>query len=99
MNWGNSICRALPVLGVAFLVSLVQAQINTGRITGSVTDPSGASIAEVSLRAINEETGVVTTTTSQATGDYLLNFLVPGNNIRLEVSKSASSRQWRPAPW
>ena len=63
-----------------------QGQINTGRITGTVSDPSGASIADVVLRAISHETGVVTTTKSSSAGDYLINFLVPGS-YRLEAEK------------
>ena len=63
-----------------------QGQINTGRIAGTVSDPSGASIADVVLRAISHETGVVTTTKSSSAGDYLINFLVPGS-YRLEAEK------------
>ena len=72
------ICAALP--------GSVWGQINTGRITGSVVDPSGAVVTDVAVRATNEDTGVVSTTQSQPTGDYLLNFLVPGA-YRVEAEK------------
>ena len=42
---------------------------------------------EVSVRATNEDTGVVTNTVSQETGDYLVNFLIPGT-YRVEVEQS-----------
>ncbi len=54
------------------------AQINTGKITGFVTDSSGAVISGVPVTATNGETGVVTKTETSETGEYLLNFLVPG---------------------
>jgi hypothetical protein len=62
------------------------AQINTGRISGFIYDPAGATVPGVAIRAINEQTGIVTSTTSQATGDYLVNFLIPGN-YRVESEK------------
>jgi hypothetical protein len=71
----------LTKLLLAFLVLAAACfpQVNTGRITGIVHDPSGASVPRVPVRATNEETGVVTNTVSLDTGDYLLNFLIPGN--------------------
>ncbi len=66
-------------------------QINTGRITGTVTDPTGATIAEVVIRATNQDTNVVTTGQSQPTGDFLLNFLVPGP-YRVEAEKQGFQR-------
>src|SRR3989442_1495006 len=64
----------------------IRAQINTGRITGSVMDATGAAVPEVAIRATSEETGVVTATRSRGSGDYLINFLVPGN-YRIEAEK------------
>ena len=56
------------------------AQINTGKISGFVTDSSGAIIAGVPVTAANDETGVVTRTHTSDAGEYLLNFLVPGTS-------------------
>ena len=66
---------------VAFGAALACAQINTGRITGSVTDASGSAVPRVVIRVTNEETGVVSSTASLAAGDYLVNFLVPDQNF------------------
>jgi hypothetical protein len=71
-------------LCLVLLPAILPAQINTGRITGFVTDPTGAIVADVVLRAVNEETGVGTLSKSTGTGEYLVNFLVPGN-YRLEA--------------
>lgn len=68
----------LLTIAVWSLSSLV-AQINTGKITGIITDSSNASIVRASLRATNAETGVTTTAQTQENGGYLLNFLIPGH--------------------
>ncbi|HSB17018.1 MAG TPA: carboxypeptidase-like regulatory domain-containing protein, partial [Bryobacteraceae bacterium] len=75
------------VFSFAFLGSPSFAQINTGRVTGTVLDATGAAVPAVSIRAVNEDTGVTTSTESLATGDYLLNFLVPGR-YRVEAEKT-----------
>src|SRR5882724_4708332 len=54
------------------------AQINTGRISGVITDTTGANVAEVSLRETNDATGVTSVAKSSAAGEYLINFLLPG---------------------
>jgi hypothetical protein len=54
------------------------AQINTGKISGFVTDSSGAVIAGVPVTAANDETGAVTRAETSDSGEYLMNFLVPG---------------------
>ena len=76
-------------------------QVNTGRITGIVHDPSGAAAPKVSVRATNEDTGVVTNTVSQETGDYLVNFLIPGTiawRSSRPVFKRASIQEWQSTP-
>jgi outer membrane receptor protein involved in Fe transport len=74
-------------LAFVFIAALSVAQVNTGRITGIVQDSSGASVPGVPVRATNEETGVITTAISQETGDYLVNFLIPGT-YRVEAEKT-----------
>src|SRR5689334_23555822 len=58
--------------------SFISAQINTGRITGIITDSAGAVVVGAAVRATNQQTGVVTAVQSQESGSYLLNFLIPG---------------------
>jgi hypothetical protein len=43
----------------------------TARIKGTVTDPTGAVVAKATVTVTNTQTGVVSTTTSNASGDYL----------------------------
>jgi len=73
----NVLC--LVFLATFFEMCLpVVAQINTGKITGTVTDSTGAIIVGATVRATNQGTGVASTVPSQANGSYLINFLIPG---------------------
>ena len=72
------LCLALIVI-FSCMCTPVAAQINTGKITGIVTDSGGAVVSGATLRATNQETGVTTSVPSQAGGRYLINFLIPGH--------------------
>jgi hypothetical protein len=54
------------------MISFVMANAGdvTARIKGTVADPSGAVLANVTVTATNVATGVITTTISQKNGDY-----------------------------
>lgn len=52
------------------LCGLVRAQVNTSAISGSVVDPTGASIAGATVSLLNEETGVRLTGSTTAAGNY-----------------------------
>jgi hypothetical protein len=54
------------------------AQINTGRIMGTVRDASGAVIPDARVAATNDATGAMAPTQSTESGDYVINFLLPG---------------------
>ena len=60
------------------IVALAQSQITTGVIEGSVTDPSGAVMANASVEAKNLETNFSRTTTTGADGRFVLLSLPPG---------------------
>jgi hypothetical protein len=55
------------------------AQGDRGTITGVVSDPAGAVVANASIEAKNSETGVVFQSVSTATGNYTLGQLPIGN--------------------
>lgn len=70
----------LSILVCSFLAAAaLPAQETRGRILGRVTDPTGAVVAGANVSAVNTATGVVTSGTSTATGDYTLPFLLAGN--------------------
>lgn len=71
---GAGVVAVFLVLGAGSM----RAQINTGRIAGTVRDASGAVIPDVRILATNDATGTVTATQSSESGDYVVNFLIPG---------------------
>lgn len=79
--------RWLCLLMLAICSQVTFAQINTGKIAGTVTDNTGATIADASVRAVEDGTGVITQTRTEEHGDYLLNFLSPGT-YRIETEKA-----------
>ncbi|WP_238325877.1 TonB-dependent receptor [Bryobacter aggregatus] len=60
------------------LCSLASAQDARGTILGRVTDTTGANIVAAPVRALNPSTGVTLTATTNADGNYLLPYLLPG---------------------
>ena len=88
--------RNYLLFAIMFLVcsAIGLAQINTGKISGFVTDSSGAVITGVPVMATNDGTGVVTRTATSGTGEYLLNFLVPGT-YHVEVEKQGFQKAVR----
>jgi hypothetical protein len=65
-------------LGVLFAASTLSAQVTTGTILGTVTDPAGAPVAgaQVTVTEVNRGTSVQRTT--DETGSFIVPFLVPG---------------------
>jgi Carboxypeptidase regulatory-like domain/TonB dependent receptor len=59
-------------LCMLLLASLAFAQSDRGTITGTVTDPAGAAIANAQIQAKQLETGALFPTASTGTGDYTL---------------------------
>ncbi|MSO23694.1 MAG: TonB-dependent receptor [Acidobacteria bacterium] len=72
----------LVFLGMLFSIP-IHAQ-NLGRISGTVTDQSGAVVVGAALVAINKETGVRTPATTNEAGNYSIAALLPGR-YRVEV--------------
>ncbi len=54
------------------------AQIDTGGITGTVTDPAGAVVPGATITLTNDATGVLLSTKSTSSGTYSLNAIRPG---------------------
>ena len=63
-----AICGSLPVF----------AQVTSGNVTGTVYDPSGAVAPNAAVAVRNNDTGVVTSTVSNASGDYRIPDLLVG---------------------
>ena len=83
--------RVLLLMGILSLAVLaadtLSAQIDTGGITGTVTDSSGAIVPSVTITLTNEATGVALSTKSTSTGTYSLNSVRPGTyTLRAEAA-------------
>ncbi len=59
-------------------ISALIAQDPRGRITGRVTDPTGAVVPNTEISATNRDTGVKLTATTNETGAYDLLYIQPG---------------------
>jgi hypothetical protein len=57
----------------------VFAQIDTGGVTGTVIDSTGAIVPNVNIKLINDETAVVVSARSTSTGAYSFNAVRPGS--------------------
>jgi hypothetical protein len=75
--------HTLPL--IIALVALPLFAQNAGEITGTVTDSTGAVMAGATVTVVSPATNQTRTTTTNATGNYSVPFLVPGiYNIRVE---------------
>ena len=78
---------------LCFLVlatNLISAQIDTGEITGTVTDRAGAVVADATITLTNDETSIILSTKSTSTGTYSLNDIRPEGD-RLVTPAPATS--------
>jgi hypothetical protein len=60
----------LAVFALLALTMSAFAQVQNGQITGTVTDPSGAAIANAKVTVTNAATGFSTSTNSNSSGNY-----------------------------
>jgi hypothetical protein len=77
---------AVSILGIVFLLSFSAfSQGTTTRITGTVTDSSGAAVPGASVTLTDEATNVSIKTTTSNSGNYLFDLIQPGTyTVRVE---------------
>src|ERR1700749_4316099 len=85
----------LAAMGIAFLSQPAQAQTTYGSITGSVTDPSGATIAGAQVTLTNVGTSEKRTQPTGSDGLFLFVNLIPGS-YGIDVEKPGFKRYSRP---
>jgi hypothetical protein len=56
-----------------------QSAAATGRLEGTIADPSGAAIPDAELTIRNQNTGIATTVRSTAEGEFVVLYLDPGS--------------------
>src|SRR5205085_10908686 len=84
LNMKSLLTRASLVVLLAFATTPIFAQ-DTGAITGTVRDTSGASVAGAQVKITGAAGGIARTTTTNGDGDYLAAGL-PGGTYDLAVS-------------
>ncbi len=67
------------LMATAWVPSLMAQSSGTGGLTGTVTDPSGAVVRNVTVTATNIATSQARTATTSADGSYRFSLLPPGN--------------------
>ncbi len=102
--------KFVPLWKVAFLFILnlpLLAQLTSGNVTGTVYDPTGATVPNATIVAKNNATGVETTTTGAGAGGYRFENLPVGTytitvtapgfakaeigNIRIELNQTVTT--------
>jgi hypothetical protein len=68
---------ALLALGLFLVIGLI-AQTETGQITGTIQDPTGAVVPNATITAVNATTGSQRSTATNSTGLFVLPNLTPG---------------------
>jgi hypothetical protein len=81
----NQPCRGITLLLAAVLPISVWAQRTTSSISGTVTDPAGASVPDAQVRATATSTGSVFNATTNGEGFYVMTQLAPDTyTVRIE---------------
>jgi hypothetical protein len=73
--------RAALVLSLILVTGLVHPQTIDTAILGTITDSTGAVVANAMVTITQEATGVKRQTTSNAEGKYEVRYLVPGEYV------------------
>src|SRR5579862_2637448 len=79
---------AIGVLAVSCWIAASHAalaQVTSATILGTVTDPSGAAVANASVTATNLSTGRTYSATTGSAGEYLIPLLPVGDNYEVGV--------------
>jgi hypothetical protein len=85
---------SLALIVVFCVTGLALAQTDTARLIGTITDPSGAVIANATVAVTNTATGRIVTTRTGAAGEYTVNALTAGRyhvNVSAQGFKSESA--------
>jgi Carboxypeptidase regulatory-like domain len=85
IRWVQGAKRAICLFAVLTLLASIAAAQASSQLNGSVTDPSGATVAEANITLTETATGSHRSTTSNASGLYQFLDVAPGN-YKLEAS-------------
>src|SRR5258708_39970201 len=87
-SFASNLLPMLLLLSLSLLSGpIVRAQTDTGRVTGSVTDSSGAVVPGSTVKLINTDTGATLTYTAGSDGNFTFSAVNRGN-YRIEAAHS-----------
>lgn len=86
--------RKLLLLLVALMgAGQLLAQVNLGEVSGQITDESGAALPKASVTAVNDQTAIKRTTTSDSAGLYVLPALPAGTYVIIVEAPGFASQR------
>src|SRR5688572_11202442 len=74
----RDLCRSVSLVCLVLLPTWLAAQDTRAKVQGLVTDESSAVIAGASVSLRNENTGVTAQQSTNTSGQYLFDFVLPG---------------------
>jgi len=86
---------ALVVLALSLMCAPALAQSTAGRVLGSVTDQSGASVAGATVIVTDTQRGTSRTLATDSSGDYVAPDLIPGT-YKIHVQAKGFKSEERP---
>src|SRR5262245_27403985 len=90
----QAMCVRAALIAVTSVMT-VYAQIGGGSLVGAVTDPSGAAVSSVKVKAINLATNAVEQTTTNESGYYEFP-LLPAGRYRVEAEAAGFQKSASP---
>jgi Carboxypeptidase regulatory-like domain len=79
LRWQLAVVAILTVLFAICVPSLLAQSAGTSSLTGTITDPSGAAIPNVTVTITSNDTGQTRTATTGSDGVYKFSLLPPGS--------------------
>jgi hypothetical protein len=74
-----AVCSGFALVCLLFLASSLHAQVRSGTITGTVTDSSGAVVADAQVTVVDTDTNESYSTKTTSAGTYTVPYLATGN--------------------
>src|SRR5947209_14151154 len=87
-NWKRLLAGLLLTVAIAF------SQGNTGTITGTVTDPTGAAVPGADVKVVSVGTDATVSTTTTERGEYAIPSVLAGS-YRISVTKAGFKTETR----
>lgn len=85
MTWYRKLMSLFAITLIVGVAGVGKAQVTTGTISGTVTDPNGAVVTGADVKATNLATAQFRTTTSDGDGHFVFTILPPGR-YRIDVT-------------